>query len=284
MLPALREYLGFKQEKFDKFLSFLKANKIEIAGSFPLLWTCNPTPADWHWRTKQEIATLRSVAQHFNRHFPDSLLEEIGNEVQTAEFWQDYREGKVDVDIFFIDDYNSQESRRVKQTLLKFFSSWRRHKVDLAGSYILMPKVWSVLELHKGKSIINLIGLHHNSVNLPKTFIDEFDFTFCRATLESTATPTVGLCDLTNYKKAYESIERRVGLLREDPSMPGMNGPEFHDLAATLAATIRERLDKYDRRRFVVLNQSEAIAFANKVDELARAAALISWFAHAVPQ
>ena len=278
MLPALQAHLHLDDGEFFDFLEFIEEHKMEIAGSFPLLWTCEPTPTEWHPKTKQEITTLQLICNRQQRCMPRSLLEEIGNFLQTADFWAEYRRGKMDVDIFYIPE--ERNHIQMETRLLKFFEDWMIRKVEKVGSYALMPRVEYVYELTRRKRKVNLIRLipKREGPDTVKEYIQRFDFTFCQATLASTSTSMVGRATMVAYAEAYELLQTWVNA-QETRKLARALGLVYNhsgdniEQAAVLADTIRKRIAKYERRRFTILNKAELEQLARDADELSRRAA-----------
>jgi len=279
MLPALQAHLNLDEGEFFDFLEFMEEHKMEVAGSFPLLWTCEPTPTEWHPKTKQEITTLQLICNRQQRCVPRSVLEEIGNFLQTADFWAEYRRGKMDVDIFYIPEERNHIEMETR--LLKFFEDWIIRRVEGVGSYALMPRVDCVYELTRRKRKVNLIRLvpKRQGPDTVKQYIQQFDFTFCQATLASTSMSMVGRATMGAYAEAYELLERWVNAQEASKRVHYLGlvfdcSGENTEQAAVLADTIRKRIAKYERRRFTILNKAALEALARDAVELSRRAAL----------
>jgi len=272
MQRALQEYLGFSDVWVDKFLAHLDKNNMVIAGSFPLLWACNPTPDQWHARTRQEVTALLLVAKRLGWVLPRGVCEEIGNNLQLADFIEDYHEGNIDVDIFLA---TLNGHARGQRELFQFFNQWRRQRVTTQGSYALMRDVQGVWELIRGKKKINVIQVTElvDPYSSVEVFIENFDFSFCRATHKTSSMLMVGMANLEKWKWSCKYIGERLkwGLqgINDGTPLPGLQPEDFAGLASILADTIRNRLDKYERRRFTILNKAAAEELAREADALA---------------
>src|SRR6476619_2448577 len=99
-LEALQEALALDEHGVQEFLTRLEQEDAAIAGSFPLLFCCQPKLHDWHPKTRQEVLILAWISKQYGFSLPRLALEQIGNLLQLAPFQADWEAGRVDIDIF----------------------------------------------------------------------------------------------------------------------------------------------------------------------------------------
>lgn len=248
MLATLQRKLYMSDGDFDLFLQELDSSGSIIAGSFPLVWACAPKPAEWHPRTKREVLTLAMIGHRLGLDLPAPALEFVGNWLQTSQLVSDMKNDVCDIDLFYSGRFNI------------VLQGWQELPIDQKGLYVTNPAVFSVRLLQRGSTKLNLISV----LGTPKAFVDNFDFSFCRATLDSQEISMRGIVNLSNYLGALRYIEERIRMMveyqRYNNNLPGLSQEEFCELRIQLVKEIADRLEKYDQRRFTFVNRHEAQA------------------------
>jgi hypothetical protein len=196
------------------------------------------------------VRLLAWAAKHQGYTFPQHVLECIGDYLQMAPLWDDWRAGRMDIDVFI----------HGPPIRLQGWTRCRELEPYDKGLYAVLPNVDRVEVWRKGTTLLNII-----QVLVPvKTFLDSFDFDFCTVSVHDPRPVSFyGLGNVTKYQEILRYLRDRIDLWNECAyPPPGLSAADFAELARQVRATMVQRLTKYERRRFTITNRDEWLALA----------------------
>lgn len=290
LLFVLRERLG-DEIVFQKTLKWLKEDRTVLAGSFPLWFVFNSsTPRLWHKTTKKEIYLLYWYSKQLNCTLPQPALAKIGHLLQVGSFYDEFP--NIDLDFFSVRyNLNVVGLGGILLSRAEFDNSFPASLQSQHGQYALLPGVEEHVKYvtNSGAEIDELrIDFTAEMTHPLNRWIDDyFDFDFCKVYFNGQQVRPLcqemrGKANLEKYEAMFENIQREaidrkktftnirpLSVIEQQHAQgqnPIITAGGWHVIAFQLARSMEQRLEKYNRRRFTIENESDYKVLINRIN------------------
>jgi hypothetical protein len=287
LLAVLRERMG-DEIAFQKTLKWLQEGRTLLAGSFPLWFVFDSVnPRLWHKKTKKEIYFLHWCSKQLNHPLPQTALVKIGHLLQIGPFYDEFH--KLDLDFFSARNPLGAGAGALGRPVTDFDYYFPASLQYHHGQYALLPEV----DEHVRYTAPTGTGIDEIRISCPFGMSDPinrwmdsyFDLTFCKVQFNGhKLTPLCqemrGKANLEKYETMFKNIQQMATDRKRgfDPppldfivhahargQNPGITAGGWHVVAHQLATSMEKRLEKYNRRRFTIENESDYKALINRI-------------------
>jgi len=240
------------------------------AGSFVFYHCGRAWPL--HAKTKRELYALISCSKRYAVHLPQTFLRRVGELLQWSDLVYEYHRGRMDIDVFI----HGRPSALFPH--VKDHGQWSEYGLessDPRGFYALFPNAFATAEFadyesqcmtmseHCFKSGVRRMPLQLIFLTQsPREFLESnFDVDFCKNYFHRNALiivqrDMIGEISVQKYFALARDIYEKH---TEERAWAG--GMDAYELLPMLRATVQERLEKYERRRFTITNAHEVREF-----------------------